>query len=296
MLNKNSQLQDTLNFINNMHISFKDDPKYINLDTSLRIFIFSLIKFIRTAAALKNAQNYTLDDETTAGTLYNGIYITHPYSSNTTFTDEISDADFNGFCVIFKNNIDETKLSAYSKGINDPRLCTFEFLHYLFIPVRMDISTLSEDLKINCLRKFLTVVMFLPYMEEYTDRYLTALNNIEFIKKVHQTIFQDIAGSSASNITEKMINLNVDFIVKSLQTSYTTSNSMMVYLRVYTNLIILICIEILKKWCPNINECIRINPDFDGAWVNPFDAIVNDQLQYIQDLTKYTKTEKLKTK
>ena len=288
----NNPLQQTLNLIN-LHISFKDDPKYINLDMSLRTLIYTLIKCMRTAIMIKNAQNYTIDEETTGGNLYNGLYITHPYASNSNSTDEIRDEDFTAFCVVFKNTIDETKLGVYSKNITDPRICTFEFLHYLFIPVRVDTNTLSEEIKINSLRKFITVIMFLPYMEEYSDRYLTAINNIEFLKKVHQAIQQDANGKASTNIVEQMINMKYDFIIKCLQTTYTTSNTMMVYIRVYTNLIILISIEILKKWCPNINECVRINPDFDGNWINPFDTIVNDQIQYIQDLIKFARTEKM---
>ena len=95
------------------------------------------------------------------------------------------------------------------------------------------------------------------------------------------------------DLPQQMMNMRHDFIVKSLQTSYTTSNSMMVYLRVYTNTLLLVSIEILKKWCPNISECMRINPDFDGQWINPFDMIVNEQISFIQDMVKITKTEKI---
>lgn len=289
-MNKDNPLQQTLNLIN-LNISFRDDTKYINLDISLRTLIYSLIKMINTSVSLVNAQTYDINDNTTAGTLYNGIYATHPYSTNTLSTDEIQDKEFNAFCMIFKNTMDEdSRLGVYSKSIQDPRLCAFEFLHYLYIPVRVDVSTLTDDIKINSLRKYITVVMFLPYLTSYSDRYLSAINNIEFLQKVHANI---VTVNGISNVAQQMMNMKYDFIVKSLQTSYTTSNSMMVYLRVYTNIILLVSIEILKKWCPNISECMRINPDFDGQWINPFDIIVNEQISYIQDLVKITKTEKI---
>ena len=284
-------LHQTLNLIN-LNISFRDDTKYINLDISLRALVFTLIKMMTTCISLTNTQTYEINDNTTAGTLYNGIYATHPYSTNTTSTDEIQDKEFNSFCVIFKNVMDEdARLGLYSKQIQDPRLCAFEFLHYLYIPVRVDVSTLTDDIKINSLRKYITVIMFLPYITAYTDRYLSAINNIEFMQRVHSNILNTKLG--ISNVAQQMMNMRYDFIVKSLQTSYTTSNSMMVYLRVYTNIIILVSIEVLKKWCPNISECMRINPDFDGQWINPFDIIVNEQISSIQDLVKITKTEKL---
>ena len=288
---KDNPLQQTLNLIN-LNISFKDDVKYINLDISLRALVYSLIKMINTCVSLVNAQTYEINDNTTAGTLYNGIYATHPYSTNTTYTDEIQDKEFNAFCVIFKNIMDEdSRFGIYAKQIQDPRLCAFEFLHYLYIPVRVDVSTLSDDIKINSLRKYITVVMFLPYLTPYTDRYLSAINNIEFMQKVHTNIIT--VNGSITTIAQQMMNMTHEFIIKSLQTSYTTSNSMMVYLRVYTNIIVLASIEILKKWCPNISECMRINPDFDGQWINPFDIIVNEQIAFIQDLIKITKTEKI---
>ena len=293
-MNSNQQdnpLQQTLNLIN-LNISFRDDTKYINLDISLRVLIFTLIKTINTCVSLVNAQQYEINDNTTSGTLYNGIYATHPYSTNTLSTDEIQDKEFNAFCMIFKNTMDDDqRLGIYSKQIQDPRLCTFEFLHYLYIPVRVDVSTLSDDIKINSLRKYITVIMFLPYLTQYTDRYLRAINNVEFMQKVHSNIIT--INGSISNIAQQMMNMRYDFIVKSLQPTYTISNTMMVYLRVYTNIIILVSIEILKKWCPNISECMRINPDFDGQWINPFDIIVNEQISFIQDLVKMTKTEKM---
>lgn len=290
-IDNSNPLQQTLNMIT-LNISFRDDPKYINIETSLRVLIYSLIKTLNISVQLVNSQAYDITEETTAGILYNGIYITHPYSTNTTATDEIQDKEFNTFCTIFKNTMDnDSRCGIYSKQIQDPRLCVFEFLHYLYIPVRVDVSTLNDDIKINSLRKYLTVIMFLPYLSAYTDRYLSAINNIEFLQKVNSNLSAKTNG--INNIAQQMMNMRYDFIYKSLQQSYTTSNTMMVYLRVYANLIILISIEILKKWCPNINECIRINPDFDGQWINPFDIIVNEQISFIQDLTKITKTEKI---
>jgi len=283
-----NNLFKNLDFINSK-LSYKNDPKWIQFDTTLKILIYSLIQNIDTSIKLTNAQDYSIDESTTAGNIYNGIYITHPYSSNTNFTDEINDDEFNRFCIVFKNQLDkEPKLKIYSSAIQDPRLCVFEFLHFLFIPVRCDCSTLSSELKINSLRKFITVIMFLPFMNQYTNRYITAINNCEFMQKVNSTLLE------GSQISEQMKTMKFDFISKSLQISYTVSNSMMIYLRVYTNIVILCSIEIMKLWCPNINECIRINPDFNGSWINPFDMIVNEQISNIQDFIKLTKTEKLK--
>lgn len=293
--NNDKSLLDSLNAISSK-LSFKNDPRWIHLETTIKVLTYCLIQKINTCISLINAQQYSIDESTTAGTLYNGIYVTHPYSSNTQFTDEILDNDFKEFCIIFKSTMDQVTgpLSSISQTIDDPFMCTFDFLHFLFIPVRVDISTLSTDIKINSLRKFLTVIMFLPYMESYTERYLTAINNVEFVQKVHSTI-SDI--NNKSNIAEQMINMKYEFINKSLQPWYTSNNSMMIYLRVYTNIVLLICIEIMKKWCPNINECMRINPDFDGTWVNPFDTIVNEQLQVIQEMAAHiTKTEKIQDK
>lgn len=272
----------------NSKLSYKNDPKWIQLETSLKILIYTLIQSINTSVKLTHAQNYNLDDSTTAGNIYNGIYVTHPYSSNTTFTDEIQDAEFNNFCIIFKNQLEkDNKLKIYASAVEDPRLCTFEFLHYFFIPVRCDVTSLSNDIKVNSLRKYLSVIMFLPFMQQYTNRYITAINNCEFLQRVNSTLLE------GSNIAEQMKTMKYDFIAKSLQVSYTTTNSMMIYLRVYTNVVLLCSIEILKLWCPNINECIRINPDFNGSWINPFDMMVNEQITGLQDFLKLTKTEKI---
>lgn len=283
---EDKSLLQSLSMINSK-LSFKNDPKWLQLDTTVRVLIYSLIQHINTCVNLINAQQYVIDDSTTAGVLYNGIYVTHPFTNTNNYNDEISDNDFTNIAIVFKNEMDKNqKLGMYSQSVQDPRLCMFEFVHYLYIPVRVDISTLSYDIKINSLRKYLTVIMFLPYMTQYTDRYVSAINNLEFMQKVHDTL-----SNKNNNIAQQMMTMKPEFIYKSLQTSYTITNNMMVYLRVYTNIIILISIEIMKKWCPNIAECMRINPDFDGNWINPFDTIVNEQIGYVQDITKITKTE-----
>lgn len=288
--NNDKSLLDSLNIISS-RLSFKNDPKWLQIDITIKTLIYALIQNITTCINLYDAQKYVVDDSITAGTIFNGIYTTHPSATNKTYTDEITDTDLTNFCIIFKNALDkDSKLGVYSKSISDPILCTFEFLHYLFIPVRMDVSTMSEELKINHLRKYLTVIMFLPYMDSYTEKYIAAINNIEFLQKVHATLTNK---NNSNNIAIQMKNMKIDFIFKSLLTNYTQNNSMMIYLRVYCNMVLLISIEILKKWCPNIIECMRINPNFDGSWVNPFDAIVNEQIQCLQDFSRQIRTEKI---
>ena len=288
--NNDKSLLDSLNMISS-RLSFKNDPKWLHIDTTIKILIYTLIQNINTCINLFDAQKYVVDESITAGTIFNGIYTTHPSASNKSHMDEITDNDLSNFCIIFKNTLDkDSKLSVYSKTISDPVLCTFEFLRYLFIPVRMDVSTLNDEMKINHLRKFLTVIMFLPYMDSYTEKYIAAINNIEFLQKVHSTL----TSNNSNNIATQMKGMRVDFIFKSLLPNYTQNNSMMIYLRVYCNIIILISIEILKKWCPNIIECMRINPNYDGSWVNPFDTIVNEQIQNLQDFCRDVRTENIK--
>ena len=288
MSGNDKSLIDSLNMITS-RLSFKNDPKWLQIDTTIKILVYTLIQNINTCINLYNAQKYVADDTTTAGVIFNGVFANHPQATNTTFSDEINDNDLMNFCVIFKNNMDkDSRLGVYSRNIQDPVLCTFEFIHYLFIPVRMDVSTLTDEMKINHLRKFITILCFLPYMEGYTQKYIAAINNTEFMQKVHSTIM-----NRTNNIANQMMAMKSDFIFKSLQINYTHNNSMMIYLRVYCNILLLISMEILKKWCPNIIECMRINPNFDGAWVNPFDSVVNEQIQSLQDFCKIIRTEKM---
>lgn len=276
--------------LSDIAITFKDDPKYIHLDDTLRITVATLIKHLNVCHTLVTNQTYDKDlIDLTGSNIYNNLYVSHPFSSNTNFTDEIVDNDFLAFCTIFKNMMDENNsMGIYSKQIQDPCLCVFNFVHFLFIPVRVDINSLSDDIKINSLRKWVTVIMTLPFIEQYLQRYINAVTNMDTMIGIAARI------NGSEDIRNRFMNVDSKFIFKSIATHYTSSNPSQVFIRLFANLVILISIEVLKKWCPNIRECMSANPDYDGLWLNPFDTIVNDQVIYIQKLAhQLTETVKV---
>ncbi len=267
--------------LSELTVSFKDDPKYIHLDTTLRIVVTTLIKQLEVCNKLVNNQTYDRDlVDITASNIYNNLYSSHPFSSNTNFSDEIMDNDLLNFCTVFKNMMDEdTSLGLSSKQIQDPRLCMFNFVHYMFIPVRVDIASLSDDVKINSLRKWITVISTLPFIEQYLQKYINAVTNMDTMIGIVSKIL------SSEDIRSKLIGMDSKFIFKSIAPRDTTKNTSQVFLRLLGNLVILISIEVMKKWCPNIRECMSANPDYDGSWLNPFDTMVNDQVNEIQKIS-----------
>ena len=47
----------------------------------------------------------------------------------------------------------------------------------------------------------------------------------------------------------------------------------------------------MKKYCPNYPECYRINPNYDGTWLNTFDPIFSEHLLELNNLTQLLSTK-----
>ena len=223
-----------------------------------------------------------------AGRVFNSLLITSPVSTNTLNKSELTDEQFNIITGTFKNYVDKnqaTKMSYYAKGISDPIDLMWEFCHYFFVPVRLQHDTIPRMIRINSLRKWLTICFTLPFVRNYTDKFVTAINNIQFLQAIYDKLIDD------PNKIDKIKGIDADFAKISIARVYNESNPTMIFVRVCMNIILMASIEIMKKYCPNYPECYRINPNYDGSWLNAFDPIYSEHLMELNNLTQLVSTK-----
>ena len=277
----------------NTKVKFKDDPKFIHIDETLKcltyIFMHHLDIWISLCQNNTNSgTGYASMADIDAGKVFNNLLITMPMSSNATNKTEITDEQFNLVAQTFRNYIDRnpsSKMNYYAKGFNDPIECMWEFCHYLFVPVRLQHDTIPKMMKINSLRKWLTVSFTLPFVRNYTDKYLNAINNIQFLQAIYDKLIDD------PTKIEKLKSIDDNFAQITIARVYNEQNPTQIFVRIYMNIVLMASIEIMKKYCPNYPECYRINPNYDGAWLNPFDPIFSEHLLELNNLTQLLSTK-----
>ena len=188
----------TFGFMSNK-VNFKDDPKFIHIDETLRCLTYIFIHHIDIWLSIcqNNINSGTVYNTITdidAGKVFNSLLISSPMSSNTLNKTEITDEQFNLITETFKNYIDKNtsnKMSHYAKGIDDPIDLMWEFCHYFFVPVRLQHDTIPKMMKINSLRKWITLCCSLPFVKNYTDKYINAINNIQFVQVIYDKLIDD---------------------------------------------------------------------------------------------------------
>ena len=277
----------------NTKVKFKEDPKFIHIDETLRCLTYVFMHHIDIWISLcqnniNSGTGYNTMTEIDAGRVFNSLLITSPMSSNTINKSEITDEQFALITNTFKNYVTKntaTKMSYYAKGIEDPVDLMWEFCHYFFVPVRLQHDTIPRMMKINSLRKWITICFTLPFVRNYTEKYLNAINNIQFLQAIHEKLVDD------PNKIEKLKTINDDFAKISIARVYNESNPTMIFIRICMNIIIMASIEIMKKYCPNYPECYRINPNYDGSWLNVFDPIYSEHLMELSNLTQLVSTK-----
>ena len=277
----------------NTKIKFKDDPKFIHIDETLRCLTYVFMHHMDVWISLcqnnvNSGTGYNTMSDIDAGKVFNSLLITSPMATNTLNKSEITDEQFNLIVNTFKSYVDKntaTKMSYYAKGITDPIDLMWEFCHYFFVPVRLQHDTIPRMMKINSLRKWITVSFTLPFVRNYTDKYLNAINNIQFLQAIHEKLIDD------PNKIDKLKSINDDFAKVSISRVYNEQNPTMIFIRICMHIVLMSSIEIMKKYCPNYQECYRINPNYDGTWLNPFDPIYSEHLLELNNLTQLLSTK-----
>jgi hypothetical protein len=176
-----------------------------------------------------------------------------------------------------------------SKTITDGPDLLFEFLRYFICPIRLDHSTLPSDLKYKSLKIWLVLCFTFPFIEKYNEKWGGYLNNIELLNQIKQRFIAD-----HSKITDFKQKINCKQICDLLTPSFKTSSVSTIFIKSFLHVLLLISQEIIKKYCPCYGEVNGINPNYDGAWLSPFDSLYCLQVQKIKNLDPIVETNKMK--
>ena len=276
-------------------VRFKDDPKFIHIDETLRclgyIFVHHLDIWLSLYDAnVANGTGYASMSNIDAGRVFNNMLIMMPVASNVTNNCEITDDQFRTVTQTFRNYIDSnpmSKMAYHAKSYVDPVECMWEFCHYFFVPVRLQHETIPKMTKINSLRKWLTVVFTLPFARTYTDKFIDTISNIRFMQAIYDRLCDN------AEKVNMLKSIDRGFIQSTISRVYNEQNPTQVFVRVAMNIVLLASIEIMKKYCPNYPECYRINPNYDGTWLNPFDPVYSEHVMELNSLTQYLSTKQM---
>jgi hypothetical protein len=261
---------------------YKDDPCFVHLNETIKVLTKvatqHFTKFIRLSKTLKPiVAFFSIPD---AGDVFNKVISMIPYASISNSEYDLTQEEFvdvlNTFCSVIMEN---SQISHYAKSFPNPEDCVFEFCHSLFIPVRADHVSIPKSEKMNFLKKWFTIVFSLPFIKIYTDKFNESINRVQFIQTVYIKLLED------PNKVDKFKQIDYKFIHQTVGRAYNEENPTQIFIRIYMNVALVASMEILQKWCPNIKECLAINPNFDGRWINPFDQTFNDQIAHIKKIT-----------
>jgi hypothetical protein len=177
------------------------------------------------------------------------------------------------------------KLSHHAREYNNPIDCAWEFCHYFFVPVRIRYKTIPRDVQHNSLRKWLSMIFTLPFIQSYATKYITLEKNIVELEKFYAVLTND-----PSKIV-RFTKIEERWISTSIGKTYRADNNTQVFIRVIMFLTILISREILLKYCPCLHECLIHNASYDGSWLQVLDPMYRaqvDMLNALKELVRIT--------
>lgn len=275
-------------------IKFKEDPKFVHIDDTLRILTYIFIHHIdlwlklTKKLASNNFNNiYNELNQVDAGKVYNALMLTQPFDVIGGRTDtELSDSEYEGICNTFYTCVKQNKrLSFHLKDIVDPQECMWEYCHYFFVPVRLQHNSLPKSVQSNSLRKWLNVIFTLPFIPQYVRKFESVVPGVMGLETIYRNLQEN------PNKVTQISKIELDWAYSTIARSFNKDNTTQAFIRLFMYISLLCSVEILKKYCPNYRACAAINPDFDGVWLNPFDQQHIDHLQELNKLTSLLSTE-----
>ena len=249
--------------------SIKESPLYVYMDETFKCIIYSLIHNVRIIKISDFSNSYIH-----SGDVYNNIYISEQL---------ISDEDFIKIATDFKL-VAETNNKLKGYVLEDVVNNMFELCHYFFIPVRFDINTLQDKVKYKSLKVFITTVITLIFNAVFLSKYSTVINTLPTLQRIIDMI------SNNNDMCSKIEKLQDKYIFDSLGNIFNNQNSTQTFIRTFAMLFLQISIEVIKRWNPCIKECVKINPNYNGEWINPFDPLFNEQIADIRKNEQLCKT------
>lgn len=276
MFSKNPDIFEAIN------VYYVNDNSYVNMEIITYHLLHAIMSNVHHFKNMIKRQNINFESNnivfTNAGFFFNHLSInTHAVLYN--------DSEFNEICVAFQNSLKYSSMSAIANKFDDPIDCFIYFTKYLYIPVRLDISSIPKDpstKKNLILRQFaklyLTTVSILIQLDAYTIKFDGLIADLEKYKTCMRQIFEN------EKIEAQIRNVSVENVVRYIKSAYNPTANTAIFYKILIRLIFNISMEIIQKFCPNYKTVSLINRSFDGTWISPLDTDVNNQILKLKNL------------
>lgn len=281
-------------------IRVEEDPFLTNINDLIKVLSRLLFKNLDIFVSMLAYQSRELFSKSTkltfytadAGDIYQSFRMRYPDTRNGKSRCILTDQEFNRLAMSFSEQLKSfTKLNTFTEQYEDYGTKMWEACKYLIIPVRINPSTIPKEEKERILRLWLSSAFTLPLLDAYNEKYANSYQDSILAVRNLNHVFM------IATKPEEEPRLNVEKLndISRLPTSVADvcvspvsagKNKIDKAFRTYMYMILLASIEIIRKPCPNLKECKNINPDYDGACINPFDEYVGMQIKKIQEVTK----------
>lgn len=262
------------------NVRFQDDPIFVNMDETLRGLSYIYFKYYSVWNKLKNRYNelqYNVSSgKNDAGYIYNKSIVLGTDFDLPADTYKII---LNGF----KLYMSSTKMKNYVSTDIDEESYAWSLCHYFFVPVRLIRGTIPKQTRFFMLKRWLTTCMTLPRVNPYTNKFKDVIGRFEEMQQKTKTL--DELPNKIQQIENTISKTFIDNTITKKRIA--TVNDSMLILRVSMNVFVLASVEILRKFCPNYEECSKVNPDYNGAWIDPLDSLCSSQITALNGLCDF---------
>lgn len=158
----------------------------------------------------------------------------------------------------------------------------FNACHYFFIPLRINHNSIPESVQFVNLLRWINLIYLIPLSDYYLQQY-----NINFL--VEKNYFNTIS-TVQNDPRAKMIFRNKNLVHKIVENIYMRTDACnkhntIIFAKCFAICILKVSQDIIKHYCPNIENYIAINPNFTGQWMTFDDVLFNRHMYVMRRLT-----------
>lgn len=262
--------QDIFDF----NIQYKNDIAFTQMKDVMYHILTAITANFDKFKAMIERQNI---DFKSSGSVFSNAGYFYNNAQTSPAVKPYTDEEFENICMVFRTNLlKSSKFSIIALKFEDPIKCFVYFTKYLYIPVRLDSSTLPERMQKEFARWWITCISILLTLELYTVKFNSTIPTLDLYHECMRKAFQDEV------MLGKLKLQTIDKIENYLISRYDPNHKVSVFYATMAKIIYNASIEIIEKFCPNYRIVKNINPKYDGAWLSPFDSDVNDQKAHIR--------------
>jgi hypothetical protein len=264
-------------------VKYNEDPVFINLLPTLKSLAITFFKHIDLFIQISRQHTY---DDGDSSIVFNTLMCLNNVS--TMYQNELSAEEFNAFITTFNAVVSiKRELRGIVQGLSPIDTC-WKLCHYFIVPIRISTDDFPKTLKEKILKKWISVSFVMPFIPKFNERFASSVYYTEEYTRFYDAI--SIDKSKMDMIKSRFVDAFFDTVI-TLKNG-TEKNLSAVFLRTHMHLMLLSSIEIMKHFVPNINECLKINPNWIPNLITRYDKMQNGHFEALLKFTDYFKFEK----